>query len=204
MTKTKFTITQAHRITGAARNTIKNYITDPKSEIRLTAEKNNKGHFLIDASELMRVFGNDLDFDAVAGTKSTLKDAVNGDQLTTADRQNDINAVLKQLEEAKAQWERERIELIRDKERLHHVIENMQKEHADSMRLLEHHGKDKHWKEEFDKLSAQVTNQEEEIEKEKTRNRRILKALHEERTKPFFKKLFGGSGSRGIARKELV
>ena len=201
MTTTKLTITQAHKITGASRNTIKKYITDPQSDIRLTAEKNAKGHFLIDASELMRVFGNDLDFDLAAVKKGKNKSAIKRDRLSVTDRDQDMSLVQQQLEREKAQWEREREELVSDKERLHQVITTMQKEHADSMRLLEDQRRGKNWEEKLENLASQVANYQQEIEKERKLNRRYRQALHQERTKPFLERLFATrGGSRGLPR----
>jgi hypothetical protein len=54
--KTKFTVTEAEKLTGFSRQTISTYIKQGK----LSAEIGPNGKKLIDLSELHRVFGNDL------------------------------------------------------------------------------------------------------------------------------------------------
>ena len=68
---TKYTLTQASNIVGKGRTTLNRHI----KEGRLTVEKNDQGHKVLDASELLRVYGSSLDFesaDAKSGNKRTV------------------------------------------------------------------------------------------------------------------------------------
>ncbi len=72
MTSQKFSIAQAAKIAGKARNTIKNRM----NKGRLTWELDGGGNKVIDASELVRVFGDDCQFDRLdnrAGGKPVKK-----------------------------------------------------------------------------------------------------------------------------------
>lgn len=61
MANQKFTVAEAHRITGKSRTTLSKHIRDGT----LSAERNPKGKgWLVVASELMRVYGDDCDFGA--------------------------------------------------------------------------------------------------------------------------------------------
>ena len=56
--KTKYTITAAHRITGKSRTTLQKHLKKGK----LSCEETDDGIKLIDASELIRVYGDACDF----------------------------------------------------------------------------------------------------------------------------------------------
>lgn len=59
MTTTKYSIAAAHRITGKSRTTIAKHLRTGK----LSCEEDSSGAKLIDASELIRMYGDDCNFD---------------------------------------------------------------------------------------------------------------------------------------------
>ena len=59
MTSTKYSISAAHRITGKSRTTISSHMKSGK----LSYEENHDGEKVIDASELIRVYGDQCNFD---------------------------------------------------------------------------------------------------------------------------------------------
>ncbi len=59
MTSTKHSISAAHRITGKSRTTISSHMKSGK----LSYEENQDGEKVIDASELIRVYGDQCNFD---------------------------------------------------------------------------------------------------------------------------------------------
>ena len=65
MTQSKFSISEIHRITGKSRTTISKHMEEGKLSYELDGEKKT-----VDAAELMRVYGDDCDFERVNGKKT--------------------------------------------------------------------------------------------------------------------------------------
>src|SRR5687768_10884836 len=121
--KTKFTVTEAEKLTGKTRQTISAHIKAGK----LSAEIGPNGKKLIDLSELHRVFGDKLNPDAVKPNgKLPRQDA---DELTSFLRSEnerllrEFNIMREERDAEKRAREREQEDARLEREKLHGIIE---------------------------------------------------------------------------------
>lgn len=102
MTSTKFTISQASNITGKGRTTLTRHIKEGK----LTIERNDQGHKIVDASELLRVYGSDLDFDLADGKTSKTR--------RIESREEGGNAAVKELNDKLIEQYKSQVETLKE------------------------------------------------------------------------------------------
>lgn len=196
MTSTKFSISQASRITGKSRTTLRSYIKQGK----LSCVEGRSGERLLDASELARVFGDELDLDqaAPAGNRSA------NDQTGRVDKpgqsvQTELKLVRDQLEREISERNRERERLEHQLDELHSVLKRAQEGHANAMLLLENRAASAgDWQQPLKTLEAQLKKQQKEhLELRESARRKIgqlRKELEQERSKGFFARLLGQVG----------
>ena len=194
MTSTKYSISAAHRITGKSRTTITAHMNSGK----LSYTEDDEGNKVIDASELMRVYGDYCDF---SKESSDRKQSI---QEPEKEKKQESGSI--ELKYLKAQLENEQKERERERGLLKTQIENLQESlktsqegHNRATLLLENHTDGAgEWEKSLKALESRIANQEATAKEEKERadkvlrqNRALKKALDEEKNKSFFKKLFG-------------
>ena len=206
MTNTKFTISQASRITGKTRNTLRSYITKKESKIRLSAEVGQAGQYLVDASELIRVFGNDLDFEMA---DQPMKRSPLSNLSNTMGRSHSVDArshdrtemelLRQQLDREIGDRQRERARLEKDIDRLHETLEREQENQKQSMLLLENRTNgDSSWEEPLNDLTLKVANfekrsaeQETNLQKARNHNKYLREQLKKEQSKSMLQRILG-------------
>lgn len=195
MTTTQYNITAASRIAGISRNTLKAHMAAG----RVSSTKNNAGEKLIDAAELIRAYGNDLDFSQAdpenhaPATKLVPAPAINS-QISA----HELSSLQKQLDIINKEREREREQL---QERIEHLQKSLDTALDGNKRmtlLLEHHQGGGELEKQFRGLEQRLANQEKsrkEFEDFKNRSRaeriRLKQELEAERNKTVWQKLFG-------------
>lgn len=181
MTKTQYSISAASRITGKSRATISRHAKSGK----LSFEIDREGNKLLDASELVRVYGNDCHFDREAKRGSTSETTRSESEPTTdhtaidAVRERLISQYAAQIEHLqqaldKAQDSQNRITLL---------LEQRSTERTD-------------WQASLDATAKAIANQtEKQIEQVRVNHSKELiqlkRALHKERNKTLWQRLLG-------------
>lgn len=134
MTSTTYTISAAHRITGKSRTTISKHIKSGK----LSASKDADGNPVIDASELIRVYGDACDFGQEVGGTPTSKPAENKATRKTAQGvQPEVHTLQTLLDKEIAERDRERQHHREQIEHLEKALERAQEGHNRATLLLE-------------------------------------------------------------------
>jgi len=196
MIDTKYSISAAQRITGKSRTTIAKHIKQGK----LSCETDATGKKLIDASELLRVYGDQCTFDQEEGTQKKLKPQTpNNTKKTDQGVQQDLNSLRDQLDKEVVERKREREHFGQQVDHLQDALQLAQEGHNKAMLLLENGGAGVgEWEKSIKSLEQRIANQEkqsreerEEIKEAKRKTEQYKRALHEERKKSFFQKLFG-------------
>jgi len=185
MANQKVTIAEAHRITGKSRTTLSKHIGDGT----LSAERNPKGKgWLIVASELMRVYGDDCDFDAMALEGPKKKKASNN----AMDNGPTTQSLL----------DREKEERDRERRLYEAQIENLQESLSkaqDSLNrttlLLENQTeRGGGWENAIEAMSQKIASEQNAAKQEfkeasLKREQKLKRALESERNKPLWKRI---------------
>ena len=205
----KYTVIQAAKITGKSRQTIYRHI-DSKP---ISVTQDDDGNQLIDASELIRVYGNDINFGALDDK------AGQGDKTETVAKPENVTPVQQDVTPAndttlKVVELSTKVEALKDQlsakddetEFLKKLLEEEKAERKAANNLLEdHRGKESKWDQQFRAIEQRLANQEKQAkeraeneEKLLNENKRIKQAyskqkkvLEAEKNKGFFQKLFG-------------
>ena len=175
MEKTTFNISEVSRLTGKARSTITNHLGKGK----LSCILDKDGNKLIEASEIIRAYPDDLELDSSGKLKSKTQRIENKPTSGA-----DLQQIEKLLEIEKQERERERRQLAETMEYLRSDLEKSQERESRATLLLEHQSKDSDgWKKQMSEIEKRIANQEREVEKYK-------RALNKERSKTFWQRLF--------------
>ncbi len=191
--KTKFSISQAHRIADKSRTTIAAHLKSGK----LAYELDGQGNKLIDATELIRVYGDDCDFErASPSTKPTRKggQASSSEVRTVVDQQ--LHTAEQQLATEQDERRREREHLQARIDHLEAALQRAQEGHNRATLLLESRGDASgDWQRTLDALAERVSEQETrfqaELDASTRRLRQYRQALKMERSRPWWKRVFG-------------
>lgn len=134
MVSTKYSISAINRITGKSRTTILSHLKSGK----LSYEEDAQGNKIVDASELMRVYGDECDFERAEGKPKPI--AKVPEMLSSADQsvQQLLNTAQLQLDLLTKEREREREQLQQQIEHLQGALKLAQEGHSKAMLLLEH------------------------------------------------------------------
>jgi len=198
----KYTVNQAAKIVGITRQTIYRHI-DSKP---ISIEKDELGNQLIDAAELIRVYGNEINFNALSETVAkdvTVKKTApvtESDNSSTVSLEDKIQIVRLEAEIDKLK------EIVRKSEEGEQYVKALLEEEKAERRkannlledLREKESRSENWDKTIKALEQRITNQEKVAKENRDREQRILrqnqilkKNLEEEKNKPFWKKLFG-------------
>jgi hypothetical protein len=202
----KYTIAESAKIVGSTRQTIYRHIESKP----ITIVKDDNGNQLIEASELLRIYGNSINFDAinengnvtdkVVAVTSSVTESDNAPKELIAEEK--LNSANQQIAMLKEQMNRERELLEGQLDTLKSALEKSQDSNNKTVALLEDKTSKENdaqkWQKSIDAIESRVANQEIKAQEEKERAQKILrqnqalkKALDAEKNKSFFQKLFG-------------
>ncbi|WP_146402768.1 hypothetical protein [Pseudobythopirellula maris] len=190
MTSTRYSISAASRITGKSRATIARHLKASKLSYGL----DNDGNKLIDASELMRVYGDECDFQREqkrgrqSGTGRVESKAPPNDAAIDAVREQLISQYKSQIDHLqqaldKAQDGQNRVTLL---------LEQKSSERDD-------------WRQSLDAMGKSIANRTElqikELREGHDREiKQLRRALHQERSKTFWQRMLGRKGKKKGSR----
>ena len=202
----KYTVIQAAKITGKSRQTIYRHI-DAKP---ISVTQDDDGNQLIDASELIRVYGNDINFGALEEKGDKSETVAKPENVTPAQQDvtpsNDTSLKVMELTTKLEVMKEQLNSKDNETEFLKKLLEEEKAERKAANNLLEdHQGKESKWDQQFRAIEQRLANQEKQAkeraeneEKLLNENKRIKqayskqkKALDAEKNKGFFQKLFG-------------
>ncbi|MEM6469599.1 MAG: hypothetical protein AAF802_08495 [Planctomycetota bacterium] len=170
--KRQFTATEAGRVTGKGRSTITRHMKSGKLSFQL----NEAGYRVVEASELMRVYGDDLKFEDGGGGSDGSNTKRGVSHIT-----NDLEKLLDALNEAST---REREQYAARIARLEKDFDEAKEEHRSTMRLLEDRSKkESHWQSVVRELESKQAASEREL-------RALKKRLAAERATPWYRRIF--------------
>lgn len=192
-TKTQFNQSEAARIVGRARNTIAAHIKDGK----LTLTEDPQGNRVIDHSELIRVYGDQCDFDRV--NPKPEQDANEQPAVTQPGGQSvhaQLSMTEQMLEAQKEERSRERERLEAEIERLEQMLARSEERQNKITLLLEDRTRGiGAWEKSFQALERRVAEQEEKLRKKHRKAQQqahLFKEAYEaEKSKSLWQKLFG-------------
>lgn len=181
MTQTKYSISAASRITGVSRPTLLRHA----KQGRFSYELNDEGHKLVTAAELIRAYGNDLDFQSEENRGQRKK-------TTRSEKEpKESGAAIKELQDQLIKRYTDENEHL--KEVLHKALD-----HQNSFqKLLEDRTSEQNqWKKLLDSKIADMEQRHvQEI-------RKLRHALYNERNKTLWEKLFGTSRQRTTGKQQ--
>ena len=196
MSKSQFTISEINRITGKSRTTITKHIKQGK----LSATQNEDDQKLVEAAELIRVYGDECDFENASPNTPKIPSSKKvtlggGDHLQEA------------LEKEREERARERRHFEDQIENLQDSLKTAQEGHNRATLLLENHSSGGGTLEKaLDELAKRVDRQDLTLQEEKElitrlkkQNVRLKRAVIAERQKSVWEKLFGTSRAPGKA-----
>lgn len=149
---TKYSITAAHRITGKSRTTIQKHLKKGK----LSYTEDEDGNKLLDASELIRVYGDDCDFSREEG--ASVSDAPTEASGGVRTELHTLNEKLNTLVEERR---RERDQLQAQIDHLQETLKLAQEGSNRALLLLENRSGGGEWRDAFAQLEKQLEEREE-------------------------------------------
>lgn len=158
MEKSTFNISAVHRLTGKARSTISNHMKAGKVSYIL----DDDGNKLIEASEIIRVYGDvlELECDGKIKTKTDRSEK----KIETKDAASEH--VQSMLEQEKLERERERKQLRETIENLRTDLEKSQDRESRATLLLENQSSESdRWLKQMAEIEKRIANQELETKK---------------------------------------
>jgi len=192
----KYTVIEAAKVVGITRQTIYRHI-DKKP---ITTEKDEEGNIFIDASELIRIYGNDINFE-VLENNSDSKDTSNSNSntlqaVTRNDTSSDLRVIEERLNSATKQIDMLESQMRRESEimeeqiiTLKDALKTSQEVQNKTVALLEDKTKrssnnnNDDWKKSIKSLEDKIANQEkstkEKAEKEAEEKNEFQKKLEE-------------------------
>jgi DNA-binding XRE family transcriptional regulator len=193
----KYTVNQAAKIVGITRQTIYRHI-DSKP---ISIEKDDNGNQLIEASELIRVYGDKADFSALnKKAKKTTKEE-GGDVTNVTEKVTTIDDKIK-IVKLEAEIDKLKELMKKSDEESSYVKDLLEEEKAERKKannlledLRQKENREGEWRDAMKALEERIANQEEETKKRERilvqKNKHLQSALQEEKSKGFFEKLFG-------------
>jgi len=173
VTTTKYSISATSRITGKGRATISRHMKAGK----LSFEIDTNGNRVVDAAELLRVYGDSCEFDREQGKPHT--STTTRSETSEGSHLFDVKELQRQLE----QQYQAQINVLTD------ALERSQEGHNRATLLLEQKSSQSDgWKDAIASMEQRLAN---ESETQKKQMGELKKALIRERNKSVWQKLFG-------------
>lgn len=196
----KYSVSDAAKIVGITRQTIYRHITSKP----ISVEKDDNGNQFIEASELLRVYGNKINFEAINETADSNKNVTNTD--VTINNSTSLQVLEEQLNSAKTQISmlqdqinRERSVLEEQLDTLKSALEKSQESHNQTVALLTDQTKDKD-----DRVGDQEKKLDELVkanEMLRKQNRRFLYELKAQQELSLWERLFGKKAKTATPNK---
>lgn len=203
----KYTVNQAAQIVGVTRQTIYRHI-DSKP---ISVSKDDEGNQLIEASELIRVYGNDINFSALSDTAKSQETVVTRNKLQDVTPDPVTSNVEDAVKVAKLEAQLDSLKQLLDNKEdetdyIKKLLEEEKSERKAANNLLEdHRDKESQWQKQFSAMESRISNIEKNSKTWEERARKQLKEkkelqknleaqkakLEEEYKKPIWKKFFG-------------
>lgn len=195
----KYSISESARIVGVTRKTLYKHIEKKP----ITVEKDDNQNPVVDASELIRVYGDQCRFDREKDTEESRDGEQEETRLSSPVPNLDTALAVKELELLRAQIEQERKGY---EEQIDYLRGKLDEAHSESRKMTalltsrdqEKEERDQEWKKEIRALDSRVANQEQQMKKERAVARKyrqhaltFKKALEEETSKSLWQKMFG-------------
>lgn len=163
---TRYSISAAHRISGKSRTTIQRHIKSGK----LSTVEEGEGNRLIDASELIRVYGDDCDFSKEEGTTGT-------EEGSSPAVQHELHTLHQQVETLAEERQRERDQLQAQIDHLKEALERSQEGHNRATLLLEDRSGGGEWRQALAELETRFQKEQTEtIERTRQKIREEVKS----------------------------
>lgn len=150
---TKYSITAAHRITGRSRTTIQKHLK--KGKLSCTEDEN--GAKRIDACELIRVYGDDCDFNREEPMSAR---PVNPNPEGAETIRTELHMLRERLDTFTAERHRERERLESEVEHLRDALRRAQESGSRALLLLEDRSGRGEWQEAIARVEERVQEQE--------------------------------------------
>lgn len=202
----KYTVIQAAKITGKSRQTIYRHIESKP----ISVTQDDDGNQLIDASELIRVYGDSLNFDALNEKAEENETVTKQPNVTPVEQivipSNDTQIELVELN-AKVEALQSQLQAKEDEnDFIKKLLEEEKAERKAANNLLEdHRGRESKWDQQFRAIEQRLANQEKQAKEREEKEEKLLnenkrvkqayvkkkKELEAEQSKGFFQKLFG-------------
>lgn len=202
----KYTVIQAAKITGKSRQTIYRHIESKP----ISVTQDDDGNQLIDASELIRVYGDSLNFDALNEKAEENETVTKQPNVTPVEQvvtpSNDTQIELVELN-AKVEALKSQLQAKEDEnDFIKKLLEEEKAERKAANNLLEdHRGRESKWDQQFRAIEQRLANQEKQAKEREEKEEKLLnenkrvkqayvkkkKELEAEQSKGFFQKLFG-------------
>lgn len=155
MTSTKYSISAANRITGKSRTTITKHIRQGK----LSCEEDAQGNKVIDASELIRVYGDDCRFDLEEGAQIEPSPKTKATGPVEQGVQQQLHSVQLQLDMLSQERVRERQQFEQQVQHLQEVLKQVQDAHNKALLMLNHRSTGGgEWDKKFQELEEKIAN----------------------------------------------
>jgi len=194
--KTKYSLSAAARIADKSRTTIAAHIKSGKLSVMTSADGNRS----IDASELIRVYGDQCDFERAIGASKPASPTEKHQVATVEQRAPaELHTVQQLLERERKERDREREQLQARIDHLEEALKRSQEGHNRATLLLEDCTSGVgDLEKSFRTLETRIANQEEAFRKErqeiknqaKRKIEQFKRALKEERNKSVWQRLF--------------
>lgn len=193
----KYNITQAAAIAQVTRKTFRSHI----KKKGITVEKDDNGNPLVDASELARVYGDQCKFPNLNGDKSIPISEKIFTEIPVKDVA-EMALIKKELELVKEQLDTQRDDFEKQIDYLQVKLDDADSHTRKLTAILTDQRSEKEkqetsWEQSMKALEHRVSNQAKETAEKQRKllqqNRRLQKALFEERNKSIWQRLFGQS-----------
>jgi len=184
---TKYTITAAHRITGKSRTTLQRHLKSGK----LSCSEDHDGNRLLDASELIRAYGDACDFSQEEQAAANPKKREEGSSDSLHHRLETVQQRLDTLDEER---HRERQQLQSQIDHLQEALRLAQEGHNKATLLLESRAAGGgEWKASIKSLEEKISNQEVAFEDRVAKLQKIARrdAIEDIMNKPWWQVVFG-------------
>ena len=163
---TRYNIMQAHRITGKSRTTIQRHLKSGK----LSFVEDGDGNRMIDASELIRVYGDDCNF-------SSEEQSGGGESEVTTPVHHRVHTLEERIETLVEERKREREQLQSQIDHLKESLQLAQEGHNRATLLLENRSGEGEWREAVSSLEQRFKEREHSLkEHAKIEARREIKS----------------------------
>ncbi len=179
----KYSISESARIAGITRKTLYKHI-DKKP---ISTERDENGSPIIDASELIRVYGDKCKFSAAGDTETAISNKQMDTGVSTkmdSSLEQKINH-LEELRETDQKFSREKMQLLEDQiDLLKEALSKSQEAQIKTVALLEDKtGKGNDWHKAIDSLNKRIDDQDNEKEALRKQNEELLKLIKEREEK---------------------